>query len=250
MALNIPIPGKEIELPLKLGGKDGRAVIPDTSRVLTKKFVSTGYLLAFVSKEDPYYSYYTQELEDIARVLLFPDEIAVINWAIAWQIKSFYLSLDKEEKDKTELALIGIKRGATKEVEDLSRLLRIIGVPHEMGYMQYSRYGNGTESSSDPVRVNRNSIDITGKMTIVIEDIIDAGRTLKKAIDDCLNENPRSLYVCALLSKPSRREIDVQTDIVGVEVPDVFVVGQGMDYGEIYRQLPFIGVLKPHLYTH
>jgi hypoxanthine phosphoribosyltransferase len=91
--------------------------------------------------------------------------------------------------------------------------------------------------------------NIQGRHVLIVEDIIDTGRTLNYIIENLHTRGPASVKVCTLLNKPARRELDIPVDYVGFEIPDEFVVGYGLDYGEIYRNLPFLGVLKPELYS-
>jgi len=120
---------------------------------------------------------------------------------------------------------------------------------HEVDFMEISSYGTGTMSSG-VVRILLDlEQNIEGRHVLIVEDIIDTGRTLDYITRNLQTRNPASLRVCTLLSKPSRREIDVPLDFVGFEVPDEFVVGYGLDFAEEYRNLPFIGVLKEEVYA-
>lgn len=131
----------------------------------------------------------------------------------------------------------------------LADLMREIHVPLEIDFMAVSSYGDATESSG-VVRIlmdlDRN---IKGRHVLIVEDIIDTGRTLSYIIENLHTRDPASIKVCTLLNKPARRVLDIPLDYVGFEIPDRFVIGYGLDYGEIYRNLPFVGVLKPELYS-
>jgi hypoxanthine phosphoribosyltransferase len=141
--------------------------------------------------------------------------------------------------------LICLLRGA---VVFLSDLIRVIDVPLEMDFMAISSYGDSTESSGVVRLVMDLKSHITDRDVLIVEDIVDSGRTLAYILDNLKTRRPADIKVCALLSKPSRREIEVELDYLGFEIPDKFVVGYGLDYAENYRNLPFIGVLKPELY--
>lgn len=123
-------------------------------------------------------------------------------------------------------------------------LAKRITIPVRMDFMCVSSYGASTESCG--VVTIKKDLDesITGKNIIVIEDIIDTGRTLKYLLEDLQKRNPKSLTLCTLLDKPNRRVTDVEVDYTGFEIPDEFVVGYGLDYDQRYRNLPYIGVLE------
>jgi hypoxanthine phosphoribosyltransferase len=130
----------------------------------------------------------------------------------------------------------------------LADLVRHVEIPHEVDFMEISSYGSGTESSG-VVRILLDlEQNIEGRHVLIVEDIVDSGRTLDYITRNLRTRGPATLRVCALLSKSSRREVEVPLDFVGFEVPDEFVVGYGLDFAEEYRQLPFIGVLKQEVY--
>ena len=144
------------------------------------------------------------------------------------------------------LLLICVLKGGFMFLADFSRALNI---PHAVDFMAVSSYGDGT-SSSGVVRINLDlKQEIDDYDVLIVEDIIDSGLTLDYLRRLLLERNPRSLRICALLSKPSRHKMDVPVDYVGFEVPDEFVVGYGLDYGEFYRNLPYIAVLKPEVFS-
>jgi hypoxanthine phosphoribosyltransferase len=141
--------------------------------------------------------------------------------------------------------LVGILRGA---IVVLSDLMRNIDLPCEIDFMDISSYGSGT-SSSGVVRILKDlEEDITGRHVLIVEDIIDTGLTLSYLRRSLLARRPASLEICALLSKPSRRRVELPVKYLGFEVPDEFVVGYGLDYGGAYRNLPDICVLKPEVF--
>ena len=151
------------------------------------------------------------------------------------------ISADYEGRD---LLLIGVLKGAVFFMADLMRHLT---VPCEVDFMAISSYGDATDSSGI-VRILKDlDINIEGRHVLVVEDIIDSGLTLSYLIRNLESREPASLEVCALLTKPSRREIDVPVRYVGFEIPNKFVVGYGLDFAERYRNLPYVGVLDEHL---
>jgi hypoxanthine phosphoribosyltransferase len=140
-----------------------------------------------------------------------------------------------------KLLLVGILRGA---VVFLSDLMRHLELPCEIDFMEVSSYGTGTQTSG-VVRILKDlREDITGKHVLIIEDIIDTGLTLSYLKRTLLQRKPASLEICALLSKPSRRQVDLSVKYLGFEVPDEFVIGYGIDYAGAYRNLPDIHALK------
>ena len=141
-----------------------------------------------------------------------------------------------------KLLLVGILRGA---VVFLSDLMRHLELPCEIDFMDISSYGTGTQTSG-VVRILKDlEEDITGRHVLIIEDIIDTGLTLSYLRRMLLQRGPASLEICALLSKPSRRQVDLSVKYLGFEVPDEFVVGYGLDFAGAYRNLPDIHALEP-----
>jgi len=143
-----------------------------------------------------------------------------------------------------ELLLVGVLKGAVFFMADL---MRSITVPCEVDFMAISSYGASTDSSG-VVRILKDlDINIEGRHVLVVEDIIDSGLTLSYLMRNLESREPASLEVCTLLTKPERREIDVDVRYVGFEIPNRFVIGYGLDFAERYRNLPYIGVLHPDL---
>ena len=145
-----------------------------------------------------------------------------------------------------QLLLLCVLKGAYIFLADLSRLLDI---PHEVDFMAVSSYGSGTTSSGAVRIVLDLKQDITDQHILIVEDIIDSGRTLAYLRRSLLARSPASLRICSLLNKPERREVDVPVDYLGFDIPDEFVVGYGLDYAQHYRNLPFIAVLKPEVFA-
>jgi hypoxanthine phosphoribosyltransferase len=175
--------------------------------------------------------------KDIAEILIGTEELQAKVAELGRQISEDY-------RDRNPL-LICLLRGA---VVFLSDLIRATDIPLEMDFMAISSYGDSTESSGVVRLMMDLKSNITGRNVLIVEDIVDTGRTLAYILDNLRTRRPADVKVCALLSKPSRREIEVELDYLGFEIPDKFVVGYGLDYAENYRNLPFIGVLKPEPY--
>ena len=139
------------------------------------------------------------------------------------------------------LLLVGVLKGA---VFFLSDLMRHVEIPVEVDFMAVASYGSATDSSG-VVRILKDlDIAIEGRDVLIVEDIVDSGLTLQYLLRNLGSRNPASLEVCALLTKPDRRKVDLPTRYVGFEIPDRFVIGYGLDYAEHYRNLPFVAVLE------
>jgi hypoxanthine phosphoribosyltransferase len=146
-----------------------------------------------------------------------------------------------------DLLLVGVLKGAVFFMADLMRQLT---VPCEIDFMAISSYGDRTDSSG-VVRILKDlDASIADRDVLVVEDIIDSGLTLSYLRRSLLARRPATLEVCALLTKPERREIDVPVRYVGFEIPNTFVIGYGLDFGERYRNLPYIGILRPEIVTN
>ena len=146
-----------------------------------------------------------------------------------------------------ELLLLAVLKGS---VLFLSDLMRHITVPHQIDFMATSSYGGGTVSSG-AVRILKDlDAPIEGRNVLIVEDIIDTGHTLSYLTRILRARQPRSLRICTLLNKPTRREVDVPVDYIGFDIPNKYVLGYGLDYAEMYRNLPYIAVLAPEYYTH
>ena len=149
------------------------------------------------------------------------------------------VSADYQGKD---LMLICILKGG---VAFLTDLMRRVTVPHEIDFMAISSYGGQRTESSGVVRILMDlHADIAGRHVLIVEDIVDSGRTMDYLLRALQARNPASLRVCTLLNKPCRRVVDVPLDYIGFDIPDDFVLGYGLDFDEKYRNLPFVGVLK------
>lgn len=165
-------------------------------------------------------------------IMISTEEIQAKVKELGEQINSHYANSDKE------LVLIGLFRGSVIFMADLCRT---ITKPHELDFMTVSSYGGGTTSSRDVKILKDLDGEIRGKDVLVVEDIIDSGNTLSKVVEMLQTREPNSIQLCTLVSKPSRREIDLEVKFLGFEVEDKFIVGYGLDYDQKYRHLPFIG---------
>jgi len=177
------------------------------------------------------------ELEKgVGEILIGADELGARVAELGEEITADYMGRD--------LLLIGVLKGAVFFIADLMRHLQ---VHCEVDFMAISSYGAGTDSSG-VVRILKDlDINIVDRNVLVVEDIIDSGRTLRYLMRNLQARQPASLEVCALLTKPARREIDVPVRYVGFEIPNRFVVGYGLDFAERYRNLPYVGVLNEAL---
>ena len=172
--------------------------------------------------------------DDIAKILVPEPALQARVKEMAEQINATYIDADRP-------LLVCVLKGAFVLLADL---IRHLDVRHEVDFMEISSYGARTVSSG-VVRILLDlAQSIEGRHVLIVEDIIDSGRTLDYITRNLRTRGPASLRVCTLLSKPDRREIEIPLDFVGFEVPDEFVVGYGLDFAEEYRNLPFIGVLK------
>ena len=165
-------------------------------------------------------------------VMISTEEIQAKVKELGAQIDAHYANSDKE------LVLIGLLRGSVIFMADLCRT---ISKPHELDFMTVSSYGGGTVSSRDGKILKDLDGEIRGKDVLVIEDIIESGNTLSKVLEILETRSPNSIELCTLVSKPSRREIELDVKFLGFNVEDRFIVGYGLDYDQKYRHLPFIG---------
>ena len=178
--------------------------------------------------------------DNIERILISEAELNERVQQLARQIDADYEGYD-------DLLLICVLKGGYVFLSDLSRALQR---PHELDFMGVSSYGASTVSSGAVQIIMDLKQPIAGRHVLVVEDIIDSGRTLDYMRRTLLARGPASLRICSLLNKPARREVDVAVEYVGFDIPDEFVVGYGLDFGELYRNLPFVAVLKPAAFAH
>jgi len=175
---------------------------------------------------------------DIEKVLISEEELQE-------KTKELAAGLTEEYKDRFPLA-IGVLKGAMPFMSDL---LKRMDTYLEMDFMDVSSYGNSTVSSGEVKILKDLDTSVEGRDILIIEDIIDSGLTLSYLVELFRYRKAKSIKIVTLLDKPSGRKVDLQADYVGFIVPDEFVVGYGLDYAEKYRNLPYIGVLKPEVYS-
>ncbi|CEH27803.1 hypoxanthine phosphoribosyltransferase [Aneurinibacillus migulanus] len=176
--------------------------------------------------------------KDIEKVLLTEEEIAD-------KIRELGRILSKEYAGKNPLVICVLRGGAPF----MTDLVRRMDIPLEMDFMAVSSYGASTQSSG-VVRIMKDlDTSVDERHVLIVEDIIDSGLTLSYLIDNIQRRNAASVKVVTLLDKPARRTVDLTPDYCGFQIPDAFVVGYGLDYAEKYRNLPYIGILKPEIYS-
>jgi hypoxanthine phosphoribosyltransferase len=161
--------------------------------------------------------------------------------AIAARVEALAGEITEHFRGTDKLVVIGLLRGSFIFIADL---VRELDLPVEVDFLEVSSYGNATESSRE-VRILKDLRgEIEGRDLLVVEDIVDTGRTLRHVLDILATRHPHRVEVCALLDKPSRREVDVKARWIGFEIPDKFVVGYGIDYAQRNRTLPHIGAVR------
>ena len=179
--------------------------------------------------------------KDVAKILVSTEEIDAITTRIAKEIDRDYAGEDKK------LILVCVLKGSIVFMGDL---MKKITVPVEIDCMKASSYGAGTVTTGtvnihlDLIRPDLDKCDL-----LIVEDIIDSGTTLSYLTKYLKGKGARSVRTCTLLDKPSRRKVDFEADYRGIVIPDEFVIGYGLDYDEKYRALPYVGVLRPEIYT-
>ncbi len=178
-------------------------------------------------------------MNDDVTVLLSEEDIEVRLTSLAAEIDRYYENVGVEE-----VIAVCVLKGSLVFTADLIRKMQTKTV---LDFLRVSSY-NGTMTTGNIVFKNDLSEDITGKNVLIIEDIIDTGNTLKCVIEKLWEREPQSIKLCSFLDKPARRTVKMQGDFIGFSIPDSFVVGYGLDYNERYRDLPFLGVLKPEVY--
>ena len=175
--------------------------------------------------------------DDIGEVLLSEEQIAEI-------VKKMGKQISKDYEGKN-LFLVSVLKGSLPFMADL---MREITIPCTIDFLAVSSYGKDTKTSGE-VRVLKDlDASLEGKDLLVVEDILDSGVTLSFLLKTLSARNPASIRLCTFLDKPERRRVDIHADYVGACVPDKFIVGYGLDYSEKYRNVPYVGVLKPEVY--
>lgn len=177
-------------------------------------------------------------LQDIERVLISEE-------ALQKRIAELGKELAADYGDK-EPIFVGVLKGVVNFFTDM---VRATPIRCQYEFMAVSSYGSGTSTSGRVKMLKDVTCDIKGRHVVILEDILDSGLTLKFVREHLMAKEPASLKICTLLDKPERRKVDVYADYIGFTIPNEFVVGYGLDYNEFYRNLPFVGVLKPEVYS-
>ena len=179
--------------------------------------------------------------QDVKKILVTEDEIREITKKLGEQITNDYKGSQKP------LVVIVILKGSMPFASDL---IRHIDLPLEIEFMKVSSYGAGTKTSGEiKIHLDLNREHLENYNLLLIEDIVDSGRTLQRLTQLLKNRNANCVKTCTLLDKPSRREVDFVPDYCGKTIPDEFVIGYGLDYDEKYRNLPYVGILKSEIYS-
>ena len=174
------------------------------------------------------------------------DHMLVSQQALEDKVRELGAVISRDYAGK-ELLLVSILKGAVVFMADL---MRAVTIPCAIDFMVVSSYGGANTASTGLVKIVKDlDEDLSGKDVLIVEDILDTGITLSHLMPMLKMRKPNSVKICSILSKPSRRKADLAPDYCGFEVPDEFVVGYGLDYDEKYRNLPYVGVLKPEVYS-
>ncbi|WP_099204806.1 hypoxanthine phosphoribosyltransferase [Scatolibacter rhodanostii] len=177
-------------------------------------------------------------IDDIAEVLFTEKQIAAMVERVGQEISRDY-------KDKN-LLLVSVLKGSIVFMADL---MRSINIHARIDFMATSSYGSGMKTSGVVKIVKDLDIDLEGYDILIVEDILDSGKTLSYLLEIIRSRNPKSIQLCTLFDKPERREVDVDVNYIGAKIPDEFIVGYGLDFDEKYRNLPFVGILDPKVYS-
>ena len=175
--------------------------------------------------------------KDIEKILFTNEEIKT-------EVQKLGKKLTEDYHDKNPV-VVGILRGAAPFMIDL---IQAMDCYMEIDFMAVSSYGDDTKSSGSVKIIKDLDTDVTDRHVLIVEDIIDSGRTAQALRELFAAKNAASVKICSLLDKPARREVDTKADYVGIDTPNEFVVGYGLDFRQQYRNLPYIGVLKPEVY--
>ena len=174
--------------------------------------------------------------KEVERVLITEDQIARRILVLAREIERDFRG--------REMVVVSLLNGTVMFLADL---IRHLSLPLRLDFMGVSSYGAGTESG-DLVFTKELRLDVRGRDVLLVDDILDTGKTMSRVLPKIRVLKPRRIKICVLLDKPSRRTEGVEADYVGFQIPDFFVIGYGLDFAERYRNLPFVGVLHPHIY--
>jgi hypoxanthine phosphoribosyltransferase len=169
--------------------------------------------------------------------------VLITDEQIARRVKALARGIERDFRGR-ELVVISLLNGTVLFLADL---IRQLSLPLRLDFIGVSSYGTGTESG-DLIFTKEPRLDVRGRDTLIVDDILDTGRTMSRVLSKMRALKPRRIKTCVLLNKAACRVEDIEADYVGFEIPDVFVVGYGLDYAERYRNLPFVGVLRPEVY--
>jgi len=171
------------------------------------------------------------------------ERVLITDGQLAQRVRSLARAIEHDFRGR-EVVVVALLNGTVLFLADL---IRHLSLPLRLDFIGVSSYGAGTESG-DLVFTKELRLDVRGRDVLLVDDILDTGKTLSRVIPKLRALRPRRIKVCVLLDKPARRVVKVAADYVGFKIPNVFVVGYGLDYAEKYRNLPFVGVLKPEMY--
>lgn len=174
--------------------------------------------------------------EEVERILISDEQIAC-------RIKLLARKIERDFRGR-EMVVVSLLSGTVMFLADL---IRHLNLPLRLDFMGVSSYGSGTESG-ELVFTKELRLDVRGRDVLLVDDILDTGKTMRRVLPKLEALQPRRIKTCVLLDKPARRRESIIADYVGFEIPDLFVVGYGLDFAERYRNLPFVGVLYPHVY--
>ena len=169
--------------------------------------------------------------------------ILITDEQIARRVKSLAHEIERDFRGR-EMVVVSLLSGTVMFLADL---IRHLNLPLRLDFIGVSSYGLGTESG-ELVFTKELRLDVRGRDVLLVDDILDTGKTLSRVLPKLQALKPRRIKTCVLLDKPARRTHDVEADFIGFEIPDFFVIGYGLDFAERYRNLPFVGVLHPHIY--
>ena len=179
-----------------------------------------------------------QNMKDDIREVLFSEE------KLSEIVQGIGALISKDYRDKN-LLMVSVLKGSVVFMADL---MRAIDIPCSIDFMAVSSYGSGVKTSGVVKIVKDLDINLKGYDVLVVEDILDSGLTLSYILELLQSRSPKSIRLCTLFDKPDRRTVNIKADYVGTVVPDEFIVGYGLDYNEKYRNLPYVGILKPEVY--
>ena len=171
------------------------------------------------------------------------ERILITERQIARRVRSLSAEIESDFRGR-EMVVVSLLSGTVMFLADL---IRHLSIPMRLDFIGVSSYGTGT-TSGELVFTKELRLDVRGRDVLLVDDILDTGRTMKRVLAKLRPLKPRRIKTCVLLDKPARRVEKVRADYVGFSIPDLFVIGYGLDYAERYRNLPFVGVLKPEMY--